>query len=84
MPKNRTRPEGSGFLSLVVTAAGSNPVINTGKAGRTFPLQRQLQDANGGFIGTAGAALSFKPVTCGAWSDDATNAVTALVELIIS
>jgi hypothetical protein len=66
----------SGFLPPVVTAVGGNPVINTGKAGRTYPLQWQLQDAAGDFIGTAGATLTYKPVTCGGWSSDATNAIT--------
>ena len=54
-----------GFLSPVDNA----PVVNTGKAGRTYPVKFQLRDAQGAFITVLPAVTSSTPqsVACSAF-----------------
>ena len=58
----------SSFQSPVNTA----PVINIGKAGRTYPVKWQLKDQNGNFVSTLTAvkSINFVPTQCGAFSND--------------
>ena len=58
----------SGFQPPVNTA----PVINIGKAGRTYPVKWQLKDQNGNFVSTLTAvkSINFVPTQCGALSND--------------
>jgi len=57
----------------------SAPAVNTGQAGRPFPLQWQLRDARGAFIGALPAIVSvtYKSTVCGSFTNDPAGAQAA-------
>ena len=53
------------------------PIVNTGRAGRTYPIKFQVRDQDGALVTSLAVVTSIKhkPVACGAFSGDPTDAL---------
>jgi hypothetical protein len=53
------------------------PTVNTGRAGRTYPVKFQIRDQNGALVTSLSAvsSITYKQVSCGSFSGDPTDAL---------
>jgi sugar lactone lactonase YvrE len=53
------------------------PTVNTGRAGRTYPVKFQVRDENGALVTSLAAvsSIKYKTVGCGSFSGDPTDAL---------
>jgi hypothetical protein len=53
------------------------PTVNIGRAGRTYPVKFQVRDQNGALVTSLAvvSSITHKPVACGAFSGDPTDAL---------
>lgn len=66
---------GGGFQGNV----NNPPLLNTGKAGKNYPVQWQIEDATGAYVTSLSVVLSekYKSVDCAAFAGDPTDALVA-------
>jgi hypothetical protein len=55
----------------------NQPTVNTGRAGRTYPVKFQIRDQNGALVTDLAEvrSITYKQVACGGFSGDPTDAL---------
>jgi hypothetical protein len=66
------------FFSDFLAPVANPPTVNSGVAGRTYPLKWQLKDASGAYVSALSAvkSITYQAVNCGNFTGDPASALT--------
>ena len=71
---------GYNFIGFLSPLNSDTSVVNTGNAGRTYPVKWQLKDANGNYVGdaVAGTTVTSQKMSCADLSTSLTDPIDAM------